>query len=151
MANASVQDANDIIIPPTVGGRVAFLQNLTKSLHAGATNAVAQATAEKNAKANTPAHQAASRTTAKNLCHMEWTAANSTSSGRQFDNYWKKLPAEQKEKYNQRLKLIKLGKNTSYGKTVLASSSTCPSQAAAEEPVRVDDAHNEGHPMLTGI
>ncbi|KIJ11542.1 hypothetical protein PAXINDRAFT_15541 [Paxillus involutus ATCC 200175] len=151
MANASVQDANNIIIPPTVGGRVAFLQNLTKSLHAGATNAVAQATAKKNAKANTPAHQAASRTTAKNLCRTEWTAANLTSSSRQFDNYWKKLPAEQKEKYNQRLKLIKMAKNTSYGKTVLASSSTCPSQATAEEPVRVDDAHNEDHPMLAGI
>ncbi|KAF9225609.1 hypothetical protein BS17DRAFT_765439 [Gyrodon lividus] len=108
MANASVQDPKDIVIPPTANGRVAFLQNLTKSLNAGASTTVSQATTEKNTKADMPANQVAPRATAKNLCCIDWMEDNLTGTSRQFDNYWKKLSAMEKEHYNQRLRLVKM-------------------------------------------
>ncbi|KAF9228436.1 hypothetical protein BS17DRAFT_763915 [Gyrodon lividus] len=152
MANMSVQDPKDIVIPPTANGHVAFLQHLTKLLNAGTTTTVSQATTEKNTKADMPTNQVASRAMEKNLCCIDWMEDNLTGTSRQFDNYWKKLSAMEKEQYNQRLRLVKMAKNSIQGRTVLATippSLSSPSQVM-EEPI--DNADKEdSHPILAGI
>ncbi|KAF9228880.1 hypothetical protein BS17DRAFT_772650 [Gyrodon lividus] len=44
-----------------------------------------------------PANQVAPRATANNLCRIDWMEDNLTGTSRQFDNYWKKLSAVEKE------------------------------------------------------
>ncbi|KIJ61364.1 hypothetical protein HYDPIDRAFT_189636 [Hydnomerulius pinastri MD-312] len=106
MANTSVRDPADIVVPPTPKAKMAFMQNMCKSLNTAAS------ISSKPMKGDAPASATATRNTAKGICRLEWLEANPGGSTLQFDSYWKKLPAEQKQPYNVKVEMVRAAKSS---------------------------------------
>ncbi|KIJ15718.1 hypothetical protein PAXINDRAFT_155324 [Paxillus involutus ATCC 200175] len=116
MANTTVQDPQDIIVPATAKGRLAFMQHLSKSIHSSiaSTNSNTALGSEKTNKST--------------------THANPNGNNSQFESYWRKLPAAQKEEYNAKVNTVKLARTSGLSKAG-------PSKSMVHEHAEVVDEH----------
>ncbi|KIJ18796.1 hypothetical protein PAXINDRAFT_153966 [Paxillus involutus ATCC 200175] len=139
MANTTIQDHQDIIVPATAKGRLAFMQHLLKSIHSSiaSTNSNTALGSEKTNKSTTYVSKTQPRTTAKSLCRVNWAQANPNGNNSQFESYWRKLPATQKEEYNAKVNAVKLAHTSGLSKVGLSKSMVHEHAEVVDEHTRL--------------
>ncbi|KIK40291.1 hypothetical protein CY34DRAFT_107842 [Suillus luteus UH-Slu-Lm8-n1] len=128
MATASMNDINDVAVPPTIEAKHLFIQLLSNSILAmketttsTATHAAVAITADfdvdstkatkKNFKKNPNAvKETDGRATAKSLWAIDWVESNVGGTNAAFENYWRKLNKEGEKKYHDMVALVKTAK-----------------------------------------